>query len=679
MSYIIQEPNNFLNMKLTDTGRRLLSLGKLSFKKVVLSDREIDYRIGRNSYNICENAILNVHDDNPLLSLSHFDGTPPTVIDGQNLGSARQIVSALTENTGFFTGDTNNFYINTATTEGSGSPLGIGVIDYSSFVPSGGTEITLSSTSYTAQTGDLVYIPWETIQYSAITNSTTQIFSGRPQVSLWYRVQSSTGNSFTVDRNIPSFGTAPIASSNQKINTYFYPYNGIETYYGSASTVHTGVWNMNIVRTTSVIGTTSTMSGYSSYGSIEYNGTKLYLGFSSDTKAFGIVHYSNKFTGNTYAEQLAEGTFQMDIPNIMWHRNAISSPTGNETIQGLTLYDVAGNTVYDSLAKTTYRNLRDSRNTNGLIVGRVYHKLKIAILFNQELLAALTYKSNRNYTLPTPNVNLNSSPNPLYPNQTGLCKSGKTYFVSYIVESNTYDEGGSFGYPQPFHFTDIVQVPSVPNNTPNQFLKVNFPVDAFPFMRNTTNLNALSGTGWNANKIQILVKEMDTASFSSIIDVPTTDWKLISSGYSGNGIYTGETTDLTIDPIYLQAKTFIISQEDYDSGTTYSLTGQFSGFTSNNDIGMSGLTFGSESFFYGNIKTGIISTVFKTVITVYAKNSELNSSKNPTFDGTLDNNTYITEIGILDNNDNLVAVGKPAYPIKKNSSRYLAFQLELDF
>ena len=74
-----------------------------------------------------------------------------------------------------------------------------------------------------------------------------------------------------------------------------------------------------------------------------------------------------------------------------------------------------------------------------------------------------------------------------------------------------------------------------------------------------------------------------------------------------------------------------------------------------------------------------MSTVFKTVLTVLVPDTKLNSSLNPSFNGLLDTDTYITEIGILDNNNVLVGVGKPTYPIAKNSGRYIAFQLEIDF
>lgn len=683
MSYILQEPSNFINLKLTDTGRRLLSLGNLKFKKVAILDREINYKMAYYNYDICNNVILSPKDDAPNIPSTNFDGSSFADLDGQNLGSARQIVSAQTSSTGFFTGDTNYFTIDTNGELGQGKPLGIGVIDYSISIPSGGTSITLSGGSHIPEVGNLAYIPWEPPQYSGITNSTPEIFSGRPSVSLWYRVQGVSGDTVDFDRDLPNFGSSPIIGSSQQVQTYFYPYNGIESYYGSSTTINTGVWNMNIIRTTSEIGTTTTMSGFTSYGSLEYNGTKLYLGFSSETKAFGVIHYSNSFTGNTYAEQLVPGTVEIDIPNIMWHRNSLVSPVGNEMNQGLKLYDVAGDIYTDSVSKTTYKELRDSTTSGGMVVGRVYHKLKIFIITHQELLAALTYKSNRNYTLPSLNLTTQSSPPSSQPNSTGLCKSGKTYFATYVVSSNSYEEGGSYGYPQPLHCEDISVAPIVADNNAPQFLRAEFPNNQFPFLRNESNLTTLSGTGWNANKVQILIKEVATSAVTTIGEIPTYDWKLVSNGI-GNGIYTGETGQNTIDPIYLQAHSFIISQEDYDSGTTYSLSGQYSAFTMNNDITASGLTFGSESFFFGNIKTGIMSTVFKTVITVYARSDEFNSSENISYASVEDldeeyKNTFITEFGILDDNNNLVAVAKPSYPIQKNSSKFLVYQLELDF
>ncbi|HWY35223.1 MAG TPA: hypothetical protein VNX68_11295, partial [Nitrosopumilaceae archaeon] len=141
----------------------------------------------------------------------------------------------------------------------------------------------------------------------------------------------------------------------------------------------------------------------------------------------------------------------------------------------------------------------------------------------------------------------------------------------------------------------------------------------------------------------------------------------------GNGIYSGNTySDLTVDPLKLAGFNFVISQQDYNSGSTYSLNSIFTG-------GTDSLFFGDESFLYGDLDVNILSTTYKTSIIAYAKNDQINSSDNFTFDSSLDNNTYITEVGILDQNNNLVAVGKPTYPIVKNIGRFVTFQLEIDF
>lgn len=685
MSYLIQEPTTFINVKLTDAGRRLLSLGQLTFDKVGISDREIDYKIGRSGgYSICSNKTLAPKDDQPIFS-TNFDGTALVDLTGQQIGSARQIISAQTADIGFFSAATEGYTFYSSWVDyGYGSALGKAWINYATHKPDGSTIITIDPALYSAHTGDLVYIPWEPIQYSAVTNDNDYIPSGRPTVALWYRVYSAdtTGQVLTLDRAAPNFS----AATTQRIHAHFYPYNGIDTYYGSATTINTKVWNMNIIRTSSEIGTNNSISGYTSYGSLQYNGTKRYLGFSSETRSIGVVHYSNQYTGNTYAEQLVEGTVSVTIPNIMWHKKS-GALNGVQLDFGATFYDVYGSSYFDSAAETTYKELRDGTDYTSNVVGRVYHKLKMIVFTDQELLTALSYKSNRNYTLPQLNLSLTTSPKtPLTTaNATGLCKSDFSYFVTYVTESEPcYISGASYGYPQALHCGYIQQVngQNGSNGYP-QFLAASFSTNSFPYMRKSTDLEngatTYSGTGWNANKIQLLVKEIATSGVTGVGDLDTDNWVLVSNG-AGNGIYAGETGHLTIDPLYLQNYQFIISQQDYNSGTTYALSGKYSGFTTNCDsLSSNGLTFGNESFFFGNISAGIMATTFKSVVTIYARNTDFNSSKNPSYDGTLDANTYITEFAVFNSDGYLVGVGKPTYPILKNSSRFLAFQLEIDF
>ena len=674
MSYNLSEPQTFINIKLTDAGRRNLSLGNLKFTKAILSDREVNYGIDRsNAFNITSNRILSPSDVHPNL-LTGLDGNTAFALGERNVNSAKQFITASTESVGFFTGETNSYAFDVS------KYLGTNTIDYSASLPSGTTTVELGNPggSYFPSDGDLVFIPWEPIQNSGKTyDSSSIIASGNPTNGLWYRVVSGSTPSITLDREVPNFGTDP---TSQVINVYFYPFNGIDNYYGSATTVDSAVWNMNIIRTNSVEGTSLAMSGYTTYGSIEYNGTKQYLGFSGETSVFGIIHYTNQFTGNTYAEQLIEKTIQIEMPLIMWH--GIGGDNGTTKNFGLTLYDVDGDTVYDSIAGTTYRFLKDGTSDTNNIVGRVYHKLKLFAITDAELLTAMTYKSNRLFTLPQLELSLSSSPKfPLTTTQaSGFCQSDKTYFVTYAIESNSaYTQDISYGYPSAIHCAYISKINGANDSKGNpQFLVAKFPTSSFPYLRSSDNMDAAtsySGTGWNTNKVQLLVNEVDTDEGFQEGTVDSYSWIKVSD-VIGNGIYTGDTTDNSIDPLKLNGFQFIVSRQDFESGTTYELN---TAFTNSNNVSVSGLTFGSESFFFGNISADIMATTYKSLITVFAKNDEFNSSVNLSYDSVYDTNTYITEVAILDDGDNIVAIGKPTYPIKKSNGRYLAFQLEMDF
>lgn len=676
MSFLLNEPTTFINIKLTDDGRRMLSLGQLEFSKAVFSDREVNYGFDRPDYDIENNVILGPKDYHPNFTIN-LDGTSAITLSQAQVGSTKQIITASTTDAGFFTGNTNSFYYDLT------QSIGTAKIQYSAFTPNGTSEIEVfSGSSYFPSGGELIYIPWQPIQNSGFTSSSTStVPSGNSTVGLWYRVFSADSSSYTIglDRPVPHFGFTG-ASTNQEVDIYFYPFSGVGSYYGSASTIETKVWNMNIVRTSSVPGTSSSISGYTTYGSVEYNGFKTYLGFSSDTREVGIIHYTNKWTGNTYAEQLVEGTVVLDIPNVMWHK--YSANLGEAVGYGVRLYDSYGSYIYDSAAQTTYKYLRDGTSSSSNIVGRVYHKLKLFVITDSELLTAISYKSNRNYTLPEPVVGLSTVPK--YPlttsDATGLTNSGYTYFVTYATESDSiYTSGSSFGYPNSLPCSYIQKIEGQVDAQGNpQYLTVSFPSNSFPYLRKSANMepsSSFSGTGWNSNKFQIYVNEQLTSSGYEIDTVPADEWIKISDGI-GNGIYTGDTSDLTIDPLKLSAYQFVISREDYTSGVTYTLN---SDLYNRNNIDTNGLTFGSESFFFGKVKTDILATVFKTTITTYATNTQFNSSSNGTFDSLSDSTIYITEIGILDSNNTLVAVGKPTRPLRKDSGRYLTFQLELDF
>lgn len=666
MSFNIPQTTPFIHIKLTNAGRRLLSLGNLTFNKAVISDREINYGIDHTGYyDITNNRVLAAADFYPDIDPLNLDGSNAVTLGPPEVASAKQYLTGDTPSAGFFSGSPTQWTLEVSKAKGTGT------VAYTQTWNS--TAVTIVS-SYTAQIGDLIFIPWVPPQLGTNYMATNDLPVSIPANSLWYRIISGNSGTYTIDRSLPNFGAFSDAMT---VPCYFYPHNAIETYYSSAATQDVKVWNMSIVRTNTLLGTdlnNDTISGYTRYGSIQYAGTKHFLGFDDQTPAIGFIHYTNMNTGNTYAEQFIEKSIQIYIPTIMWHN--VSSNNGKGEKWGASFYDQYGDTIYDSVAKTTYRELRDGLSQSNKVIGRVYHKLKIMVITDQELLNAVSYKSNRSWTLPDFNVSL--SPTPKYPltnsNATGLCRKGYSYFVTYLAEADEYGASSSFGYGNSVPCGYIKKIDGINDINGNpQFLQITFQANGFPYMRNETDLGA-TGHGWSSNYIQVLVSEQPTLDDYEVGSVPANSWKRMSDkSAGGNGVYrASDDGDNTIDPAKLNSNTFVVSQEDYVSGSTYSI---FSACTQYQDT----LNFGDENFFFGVVDLQIFATTYKSVITVTASNELFNTSVNDTFDANLNEDTYISEVAILNENNEVVAIGKPTTPLKKNNGRYLAFQLEIDY
>ena len=697
MAFIQQEPTTFISVKLTNKGRKELALGRLDFAKAVVSDREINYEFNRRypsttyfanlnppaaeKFDFCLNRVLEPHDKQPALPFNNYDGSLPYDLGGKVFVS-RQAVTAQTETTGFFSATTTNGTINDY------------VLHSDRWLKSGTTTNSLlaggsgffSVTSDLPAHGDLLLM-----KYRAAVGTEPDVYSNVPFVDLFYRVVATAGTpSITVDRNLPNF-----ASGTDAVHWFSYPFSGISTYYGSGASQNTAVWNLNITRTSREIGMKDAAVGansgqsYTRFASTEYNGTKQFFGFQDNTRQVGFIHYTNESTGNTYAEYLVPGSTEVDMPSILWHRKDVNPGSGSTA--GHRFTDIGSDVYFDQIARTSYTLLKDGTSTSSIEVGRIYYKLKLIVITDPELLTAMSYKSNRNWTLPPLTVGTQSVPkSPLtIDNASGLLRSDYYYYVTYHTRNNgSFVSNVNLGYQQDFACGYVQKVEGFTDSDGNsQFLTCTFPTRAFPYLRNSAQFTAYSGTGWSANKVQILVQEVKKSEDPGLDGLHPGRWSGASDiDTYGNGVYSGLSTHTTIDPTYLQSHQFVVSLEDvvsgdtaYNSAETSQLYRISTGFTNTDYINENGLTLGNEDFFFGNIKTKIGATSFKTVFTVEITDSQLNASQNGGFDGTQDENAYITEIGILNTLGDLVAVGKPTFPIKKNSSRYLTFQLELDF
>lgn len=683
MSFAKQKTTVFIDIKLTDAGRRLLSLGKLKFVKAIYSDREVNYKVGRtpNVYSLENNTIINSSSAPTFSSITNFDGTPPIDL----LNKTKYIEKKLSAETrgGFFwniTGNTSTPYVNEDLTI-RGAQIPSTSID--------GTRQFSITTSYPWNRGsyypNLIMCRWLPPTGGVafpINRNTTKI----PLVSLWYRaVDLKTASTIVpLDRQQPDF--AGISSSSSE--AYCYPISGITNYYGSGASYSTIVWNLNIVRTSSEYGyMTGVTSAYTAFASIEYNGMKQFFGFDDNYRQIGFVHYTNAFTGKTFGDRLLERTMEITMPTILWWRKPEYKP-GEGDVGGHFFTDKNSPILFDSIAKSHYTLLKDGSDERAITVGRVYQKLGIIVFTDPELLTLMSYKSNRNWGLPPLEISFASQPiaSATTSSATGLCQSGKTYLITYTAEYGgafNLDGSGdliSYGYKPSMHCGYIQRIDyGTDSSGQDKYLRVNFPSRSFPYLRSKTGAFTYSGTGWNANHFNILIKEIATSAFTGIDNVEATGWTKLG----GSGRWGYSTT--TLDPNNVQAKQFILTREDFNLGSQYEL-GEWFGNTSlgptsaqTNNLYVSGLTYGMESFFYGDIKCSHILHDHIISITLDLKSTEFNSSLNTTFDGRIDENTYITEVALFNERGIMVATAKPSYSIKKNYNRHVTIQLELTY
>ena len=381
---------------------------------------------------------------------------------------------------------------------------------------------------------------------------------------LTYRIVGICLNTITLDRPLPDFS---YLSNDCYARTIIYPPKMTEIYDSITPFRHWNdnvinfesvcytdqfdvkVWNMNIPWSENPAGLDSSVSNdYTKFGSVNYLGTKEYLGYASSSgqtdsdsvyyfnsfneivtllpeeqKAIGVIHYTNQtvdlFYGEKFALQPFDDTvddttgqarnFKLHIPWIMWHKNPECclgqtfwvDPPGFEDLDLFKVHYLESTKNVDmNNPGIRYFHLWDNNpNVNALIpntpnrVGKVFPDLKTIIIDDEELIAAMSYKSNRNWTLPAPKVSL------ITPNICGIDNTS----VEGILTGNTeylyvtYRLSNDYGFTNSLHcnYYQLIQGPNVScNPIPSQNVAVRFGGEfgclspSFPITTTTTTL-----------------------------------------------------------------------------------------------------------------------------------------------------------------------------------------------
>jgi hypothetical protein len=493
--------------------------------------------------------------------------------------------------------------------------------------------------------------------------------------SFIYKIVSTGSTSITLDRTVPTLSSTNVVVIQNDAE--------FENPIPTGTTEQHNPWSLNVVWDQKPIGLGTTHRNITGYTSNVYVGTKEFFGYKSsegqtyntgttivntvdelvtitpeEQKAIAIIHYSengddvdpNRFfkyddhistsTTPTGDEELSdEEYFQVYIPFLLYHRN---TGTTVGAILHMDTEDKEMVSLHNSRFVLKYRDLLDEQNIR---VGKIFYNQQIIVIDDEEIVAALDYKSNRKFTLPAPKVSAIITNDPI----TDLT-TGKTMWVTYMLSYSGDTDTNSLPCN---YFTKITG-----SSTPHS-VSVKFASGEFQYLQTTTG-NTINGH--IANEFYLLFQITNNGEY------PDSDgWSYYKqTGITLNGAGLIESTELS-------NKTFTINESDVDGATTSFNLGDFmtSDFTTS-----LGPYFGDGQTFPGSINvvrgTEIQTLTFRANLT----SDKFKTSVNPTVPTNYNGSLMITEVALLNSNKETLVMGKMSEPLNRNAINLIDVQLD---
>jgi hypothetical protein len=302
-----------------------------------------------------------------------------------------------------------------------------------------------------------------------------------------------------------------------------------------------------------------------------------------------------------------------------------------------------------------YDNNPDS---NGKLnrVGKVFPDQQMVVIDDEEIVASMSYKSNRNWTLPAPKISL-VTPNICNNSQSSvgiMTGSTQKMWVTYVFKNPS-----AFTNSLHCNYYSVISGPDTGCTITSQNVAVRFG-NEFQFL----NSNISQFTGFSANQLLVLCQ----LRTDNLRPNPT-QWREIPF----NTVLSSTTVNGLLTSSGITNSVFEITPALYNSATTYNLSNYISGLPTNgqNDI----LNFGDEYFFYGNIETDIEATIYEMKYNIILNNNQFTNTSNPTWaSGTT---SYITEIGLYNQQKELMIISKLQSPETRQGIQQ--FVVKLDF
>jgi hypothetical protein len=268
---------------------------------------------------------------------------------------------------------------------------------------------SFGTSGYEPEVNDLLFI-----KYAQDTNTIGHVINKTlPTAHLMYRIMGVTGNTTNddiivkVDRELPDFTSySPTGIAGALIF-----YSGL-TYRHEHSVDYLSnevlqflvnyqypieifpYWNMYIIFTEEVAGIQEGDKYFGQFKSRTVGGFVSYIQNQKPIyKKLGLIHYTNSSPANVYGEEFYNDTPTLYIPTIMWHKSTTRT-------LGATFKAIGNPKILTGETRSLNIEYYDLADENLNIIGKVFTGLKVFVIEDQEILNAMSYKSNRSWTLP---------------------------------------------------------------------------------------------------------------------------------------------------------------------------------------------------------------------------------------------------------------------------------------
>lgn len=390
----------------------------------------------------------------------------------------------------------------------------------------------------------------------------------------------------------------------------------------------------------------------------------LTLVYPDEQKFIGVIHYTKweDYYGVGEWWKEADTEFELNLPTLMYHRDTTQTMGHKFKMGSVKKYvkslvndemDVNGDYYYDLLDTTPSSN----------IVGKVFPFKQAIVIDDEEILMALSMKSNRNWTLPTPKATRISSDADCIdsPDDVMLPMDlTKEVYVSYM-----FYNGNNKTYSAP----NAQYVKVVPKFDDNYDVAVSF-MEGFGFLRDMEITD--NDPGFQATKFFVLVQQVDAG------ERPISDgWRYID--YTDSLINLASGSNIVESNIV--GKKFIITADLYNNADGFSYR-DLIGYPNLNE--KENLIFGDEFMLMGDVTLHKQHSVYVMNYIINLPKGQFVRSQNPTWDTDTEPNRQdlrITEVALYNSNKDMVAIGKVSTPHRRgvDPSSNQVISVKLDF